>query len=96
MKNCNRKIPWVFVAATAAIFFGFAVKSAEAGDPIPGVDGKYTQPGPNDEQGKEMPASRKGRNPQTGATIKSEKRSVPDDKDGMRQEAFPTRWKSGE
>jgi len=38
MKSCKRKFSWVFLAATVAIFFGFAVKSAQAGDPIPGVD----------------------------------------------------------
>ena len=38
MKSSKRKFSWVFIAATAAIFFGFAVTSAQAGDPIPGVD----------------------------------------------------------
>ncbi len=38
MKSSKRKFSWVFVVATAAIFFGFAIKSAQAGDPIPGVD----------------------------------------------------------
>ncbi len=38
MKSCKRKYSWVFVVVTAAIFFGFTIKSAQAGDPIPGVD----------------------------------------------------------
>ena len=72
---------------------------AGSGDPLLGLGvacaplgcGKYAQPGPNYEQRKKMPAFRTGRNPQSGATIKSENRSVPSGKDSVRQEAFPTR-----
>jgi len=104
MNNYNRKIRWAFVVAAMAIFlgFGFVVKSAQAGDPIPGVDG----PPPGSAKGKvdteKNRAFRAGRNPQSGATIKSNNRSVPSGKDGMGLDtssgyldAFPTRYKKG-
>src|SRR3989338_235954 len=37
-QSSKRMFIWFIAAAIVAVFFGIAVKSAQAGDPVPGID----------------------------------------------------------